>query len=133
MPGLIPHVAAGLIIALIIHFIHYKFEFSSAAFIGNLLPDVIKFGGAAIKQASLSVFYGTTDPLYTYIQDITGNLANWLGLGFFIFATGVFLYHYHYIKKKKMEEYDELYVFLLIGIVIHLLMDALVTEHGSWI
>jgi len=37
------------------------------------------------------------------------------------------------IKKKKLFEYDELYVFLLIGIVMHLITDAIVIESNAWI
>ena len=53
-------------------------------------------------------------------------------IGFFILGVGLLLYHYHVIKKKKMEEYAELYGFLLIGILVHLILDAFFIE-GSWL
>src|SRR3989344_396321 len=123
MGGVLTHTIIGIVIALIVHFMHYRLEFSLAAFVGNLLPDALKFGITAIKQ----------DSFYQFLAVHTSNYANWFSLGFFIFALMVLLYHYHIIKKKKMFEYDELYFFLLIGIVMHLITDAIVIESNAWI
>ncbi len=133
MSGLIPHLVIGLIAAFIVHMVHFKLEYSLAVFIGNLLPDIITFGGSAVKQLTISIFTVEHDAFYKFLSVTTLNPVNWFGLGFFIFAVSLFLYHYHYIQKKTMEEYDELYLFLLGGILIHILVDILILEHGPWV
>ena len=132
MAGAIPHILAGLILAIIVHLIHFKLEYSLSAFIGSLLPDAIKFGLSAIVQATWNIFGIKQDAFFMTLHEISSSPANWLSLGFFIFALSVFLYHFHVIKKKTMEEYDELYVFLLIGVGLHLIMDVFIQEKGPW-
>ncbi|HIG98001.1 TPA: hypothetical protein HA231_01075 [Candidatus Woesearchaeota archaeon] len=132
MPGAIPHIAAGLLSAAIVHKKHMRLELSLAILIGNLLPDIIKFGLSALKQGTLAVFNIRQDGFYHLWSQLTYNPANWFSLGFFLLLLAGFLYHYHVIKKKKLWEYEELYVFLLIGIFTHLAMDALIIEKGPW-
>ena len=133
MPGAIPHIIAGLLSAAIVHYRHFRLEFSLAVFIGNLLPDVIKFGISAVKQGTSAVFYIEQDGFYHFLSRLTYNPANWFTAGFFLLLLTTFLYHYHVIKKKKLWEYEELYIFLLIGIIIHLVMDVLFIEKGPWL
>lgn len=132
MPGFILHFVAALISLLIVHLIHFKWEYSLSIFAGNFLPDVIKFGISGIRQGTLSLFNIKQDNYYFYLDHVSGTLANWFSAGFFILSLLLLLYHFHFIKKKRMEEYDELYVFLLLGILAHLVMDALIIEQGVW-
>ncbi|MBI2141193.1 hypothetical protein HYU16_02105 [Candidatus Woesearchaeota archaeon] len=132
MPGAFVHIAVGLLSAAIVHLKHFKPEFSLAIFIGNLLPDVLKFGLTAIKQGTLRIFSVKQDGLFNTLASTTSSSANWFTLGFFLLLLITFFYHYHVIKKKKLWEYEELYIFLLIGIVTHLIMDALIIEKGPW-
>ena len=132
MPGAIPHILIGLLSAAIVHRRHMRLEFSIAVFLGNLLPDVIKFGISAVKQGTLAVFYVKQDGFYNFLSKLASSTANWFTIGFFTLLLITFLYHYHVIRKKKLWEYEELYVFLLIGIITHLIMDALFIEKGPW-
>jgi len=132
MPGGLVHIAAGLMSAFVVHMIHFKWEYSYAIFIGNLLPDALRHGLTAIKQGTIHLFSVERDGFYRSLSVFTSDSGNWLSIGFFVLAVGLFLFHYHYIKKKKMEEYSELYVFLLVGILTHLVMDGLIAEKGIW-
>jgi len=132
MAGAVPHVFAGFFLLAIIHYIHFKWEYSWAAFVGSLLPDVLKFGFSAAKQSTANILALRQDSFYVFMNSMTSNPANWFSLGFFLFGLTLMLYHFHYIRKKKMEEYDELFVFLLVGIILHLTMDVLFIEHGVW-
>lgn len=132
MPGAIPHILVGLLSAAIVHKRHMRLEFSLAVFLGNLLPDVIKFGISAMKQGTLAVFYVRQDGFFNFLAAVSSNPSNWFTLGFFILLLATFLYHYHVIKKKKLWEYEEIYIFLLIGILTHLVMDVLFIEKGPW-
>lgn len=133
MGGIIIHTIVALLCLLIVQLIHFKWEFSLSIFVGNFLPDVIKFGFSAIKQGTFQIFEVEQDSFYHFLNSVTSDLNILFTLGFFTFGTGLWLYHFHYIKKKKMEEYDELYVFLLIGIIIHLILDALFVESSIWL
>ena len=132
MPGIIPHIIAGITTGIIIHFFHQKFEFSIVAFIGNLLPDTIKFGITAIFQGTIKIFAVEKNSTYQTLDSLSGNITNWFTLGFFSLALILFLYHYHIIKKKQVEEYSELTGFLILGIITHLIMDLLIIEKGPW-
>ncbi len=125
MPGAIPHIAVGLLSAAIVHLKHFRLEFSLAIFIGNLLPDAIRQGISAITQGTINVLNVKQDSLFGFLSATTNSPANWFTLGFFGLLLITFLYHYHVIKKKKLWEYEELYIFLLSGIITHLIMDAL--------
>jgi hypothetical protein len=131
MPGALVHIAAGLITAFIVHRIHFKWEFSYAIFIGNLLPDIIKFGITGLTQGNLhpGTINMRTD-IFRFLSETTSSYNFWFTIGFFVVATAALLYHYHVIKKKRMEEYDELYGFLLMGIILHLIMDVFIHESG---
>lgn len=134
MPGLIPHLIAALFAAIVVHLIHFRIDYSFSIFFGNLLPDIIKFGFSAIEQGTIKIFSVKPDKFYLSLNTLTHtNFENWLVLGFFVFAVAMFLFHFHYIREKTMEEYDGVYIFLLIGIFMHLIMDALILEHGPWI
>ena len=132
MGGVIHHVLAGLLAVIIVHLIHFNWRYSAAIFIGSLLPD-IKFAIVAVKQLTFNIFAIEYDGFYRFWENATHTqYTNWFVLGFVVFAVAAYLYHHHIIKKKTMEEYDLLYVFLLIGIIIHLLIDAFVVESGPW-
>lgn len=133
MPGVLGHTIAGILAALIVYFRRPQLEYSLSIFIGNLLPDVLKFGVTALRQATWNVLRVQQDASYTALQQFLYTPSNWFTLGFFIFAILLLLYHYHIIKEKKMEEYDELYIYLLIGILMHLIMDAFLIENSPWI
>jgi len=132
MAGALIHIFIGLLSAVIVHFIHFKKEFSFAVFIGNLLPDALKFGISAIVQGSILIFRVEHDSTYNVLASITGNFNYWFTTLIFVAAVCAFLYHHKYIKKKTMKEINKLYGFLLIGILIHLAIDFLVQEKGIW-
>ncbi|MBR9676391.1 hypothetical protein GOV05_05265 [Candidatus Woesearchaeota archaeon] len=133
MAGLLSHVIAGLSTGLILHVLHQRFEFSVVAFIGNLLPDVIKFGVGAVFAGTINVFRIRENTVFRGLGVLSDNFTNWLSLGFVILSVLVFLYHYHYLKKKRFEEYSELAIILLLGVLTHLLMDYLIIESTPWI
>lgn len=133
MGGVLSHIAVALISAAIVHMIHFRFEFSAATFIGNLLPDAIKLGITGIIYGTVSVAKIVSTGTYKFIQPIAEGASSWFTFGFFLLALSIFLYHYHIIKKKKMEEYDELFIFLVIGVILHLLVDYFYIEPSPWL
>jgi len=132
MVGGLVHIAVGLISAMAVHLKHFKLEYSLAIFVGNLLPDAIKFGISALLQGTMKVFSVQQDSAFYLLSTTTSNPQNWFSVGFFLIVGAWLLFHYHVIKKKKMMEYDELYVFLLVGVLTHLILDIVVIEKGVW-
>src|SRR3989344_550789 len=133
MPGALIHVAVALLCALVVHLRHFRLEFSNAIFIGNLLPDVIKFGAAMLYSRTVDPMAIDRGWLYRTLAEQTSAYTVWFTLGFFLLALLIFLYHFHIVQKKKMEEYAELWGFLLLGILTHLVLDAFFTEQGPWV
>ena len=133
MPGLLTHLFVGIASALLVHLIHMKGKYSFAVFFGNILPDIPKFGLTALKQGTWHVFSIVQDPFYRAVDAVTYDVSNWFALGFFVFAVLLFLFHFHYIKEKTMEDYDLFYVYLLIGVFTHMVMDVFIIETSAWI
>lgn len=132
MAGIIPHLTIAILSMIIVHAMHFKWEFSWAIFVGNFLPDIIKFGPTALKQGVFSIASIVQDPFYYSLADFSGDPTTWFSMGFFVLGTTMTLFHHHHISLKSMTEYDELYVFLLVGILIHLAMDLFFIEAGIW-
>jgi len=101
MPGILIHVASAVISLIIIHLIHFKWEFSWSIFAGNFIPDALKFGLSAIRQGTLAIFHVKQDGFYDGIDAVVSDAGNWLAFGFFIFGMTLVLYHFHYLKNKK--------------------------------
>lgn len=132
MPGALIHVGIGLLCALVVHYKHFRWEFSNSIFLGNLFPDVIKFGAAMVYSRTIDPMQVDRGFLYQFLAERTSAYTIWFTLGFFLFALLLFLFHYHIIQKKKLEEYAELWGFFLAGIVVHLVLDAFIAEQGPW-
>lgn len=133
MGGVLTHTIAALICLAIVHRLHFKWEYSYSVFAGNFLPDVIKFGFSALRQGTLAIFNVEHDTFYQLLNTLTSSPANWILLGLCIAGITLSLYHHHYIKNKTMKEYDELFLFLFLGVMIHLVIDVNILETSSWI
>ncbi len=133
MGGVLTHISAAALSAIIVHLIHFRLEFSIAVFLGNIVPDALKFGISGILNATVNLEKILGTKAYNLIAPLSDSAASWFSVGFFLFALSIFLYHHHVIRKRTMEEYDELYFFLLIGVVIHLLIDFFYIESSPWL
>jgi hypothetical protein len=133
MAGFLVHLLAAVICAGVINLIHFKFEYSLAAFVGSFVPDLIKYGATALKLGTVESTGITQDIFYQRLDLTFSNSGIWFSLGFLLFGLFLLLFHFHVIKKKKMEEYDELYTFFLIGILVHLLIDVFMQSTTFWV
>lgn len=124
MPGALIHILIGLISALIVHRLHQRLEFSLSIFLGNLLPDVLKISFLAMYHSSLNLPF-LIESNFHYFSHYLVNGFNFT-IMFFLFwvLIGLLLYHYHFIKQKKLKEWEELVIFLFIGYVTHIILDA---------
>ena len=132
MGGVFTHVVIGLLSAVLAYSVTRKLEFGFAIFIGNLVPDGARQLFIAIHQGTFNLLYWEENPLYYLVSLITGNPALWVLIGIVVVATTAFLYHHHIIKKKTVREYNELYAFLFIGILTHIIIDVVIIETSPW-
>ncbi len=133
MGGVLTHTIIGIISGVIVFYFWRKFEFFLATLVGNTCVDFFKFFFSAVKQKTLTMFSITQDDTFWFWANLTNNPTNWFTFGFFIITLIAFLYHFHIIKKKKMEEYDEIMWAFLIGVSLHLIFDLFFFETNAWI
>lgn len=135
MPGAILHIIAALASAAVIYHLHFKKEYGTATFVGNFLPDVLKFALAPMLEFLNYNMHITWTPAPSYWSWtlIADNINLWITLGAFIIGIASLLYQFHIIAKKTAKEYDELYEFLILGIITHIIMDILIPNQGFWI
>ena len=55
MAGVLIHLLAALVSATVVYYMHFRFEFSLAIFVGNFIPDVLKFGFAGLVQGTFNL------------------------------------------------------------------------------
>jgi hypothetical protein len=124
MPGAIIHLAVGFIAAFIVYEKYKKREFALAIFLGSLLPDVIKMSLLATYHKTLNLPSLIESNYHSFTHGIANGAP--FTLIFFLFwgALGWLLYHYHFVRKKKFIEWEELVIFFLTGYVIHILLDS---------
>lgn len=133
MGGAILHIGLGLISGIIVYSLYStNLLYSIGIFVGNLLPDVLKFGLTALKQGTLNIFNIERDAFFKVLSVLTGSYFNWLVIGFLLLVGLLISYHYHYLKKKEVENYVVAYVLLLIGVYTHIVVDLFVNEKGFW-
>jgi len=134
MAGALVHFGVGLVSGIVVYYLlKLKIMHATAIFVGNILPDFIKFGISSVRLRTLDVGTIIQDASYKSLSAATASYANWYALGFFALLGLLALYHYHYLKKNEIEGYAKMYVFLLIGVITHLILDVFVQERTIWI
>lgn len=133
MGGALVHIAMGLLCLVIVHLLKFRREFGLAIFLGNLAPDALKFGLSALVQSTWTVFAIEKDAFYRSVAAVSDNGNYWVMAGAFLALLCLLLYDHHVVRKKTAREYEELYGFLFLGVLVHLILDALVPETGPWI
>ncbi len=132
MAGALIHILVAVLSAFMVHFMHFRTEFSIAVFIGAILPDALKFGISAIAQSTIYLFSIEKSVLYQAIDRVTSDFGYWISMLIFVVAVTGQLYHHKVIRKKEMKEINEIYGFLVLGIIIHLVLDILIIEQSVW-
>jgi len=124
VPGALIHITVGLILALIVHNFYKRLEFSLAIFLGSLMPDVIKMSLLAMYHKSLNLPYLIQSNYHQFTHNVINGFL-FTAIFFLFWATlGWLLYHYHFVKKKKFIEWEELVIFFLSGYIVHVLLDS---------
>src|SRR3989338_3164371 len=129
MGGLIHHLLAGAISLIFVYLFTKRKDYSSAIFIGNLLPDFVGAGYAAIAIMSFNpITILHSQPWFSF-QKSQFIISFWMILQ--VVFVGIYLFYHVYLRKKTLhKEFEANIGFLLIGFVTHMIMDFLIIEKG---
>ncbi len=133
MAGLLTHLGIAFFGFLVGYVMFKKLSYGVSFFIGHLIPDVLKFGITGVKLWTASPGEIVKDSLFLKIEALASNYNLWIILGVFIIALSFFFYHIHKIRKSDMKTIDKSYVFFILGVIIHLIVDIYIIEKSYWI
>lgn len=129
MGGLIHHLLAGAVSLIFVYLFTKRKDYSLAIFIGNLLPDFVGAGYAAVAIQSFNPLAILSSQPWVSFQKEQFILFAWMVLQ--VLAVGSYLLYHVYIKKRvPHREFEANLGLLLIGFVTHMLMDLLIIEGG---
>ncbi|MBI2547387.1 MAG: hypothetical protein HYW23_02990 [Candidatus Aenigmarchaeota archaeon] len=129
MGGLIHHLLAAAISLIFVYIFTKRKDYSLSIFIGNLLPDVVGAGYAAILIRSLNpVAILHSAPWFSFEKSVFIT-SFWMILQ--VIFVGAYLFYHVYLRKKEVhKEFEANLGFLLAGFVTHMIMDLLIIEKG---
>ena len=139
MAGLLTHLIFGFLGFLIIWFGFYKSEKRVRLIYGwffvlaNILPDLIDFGILSIKMGSLNPSVIMMNPLFRPLAILGHTFSNWFVLAAAVVIILSMFYVFGKISKKGFVETIVGIILVLVGVAIHLGLDALVIETSYWI
>ena len=133
MAGLLTHLIISFVLFIIVLVISRRFLYGFFIFIGQLIPDAIKFGVTGIKLWTASPNVIIRDSLFWKLEALTSSYHTWVNLGLFIILTSLFLYSQNKLKKEHVQEISWSYLLLVIGVAIHLAIDLFIIETSYWI
>jgi hypothetical protein len=133
MGGLLTHLSIGLAGFIIGTFVFNNYKYGLSFILGSLIPDLLDFGIAGIKQGSLNPAVIMTNPLFHPLAVFGHTFWHWLIIGLVIIAFMLILYNRKVITKKTYKVSFFTLLFFLTAIAIHLIIDALIIETSYWI
>lgn len=133
MAGLLTHLGISTLLFVLVFVIFRKFWYGFAIFIGQLIPDAVKFGITGIKLGTTSPNAIIRDALFWELESLMSSYFTWVALGIFIILLSFFLLYFKKLKKQQFEEINWSYLFFVAGVIIHLTIDVFIIERGYWI
>jgi hypothetical protein len=134
MAGLLTHLTIALVGFLIGTFIFKNWRYGLAFAIGHLIPDLLDFGIAGIKQGSLNPGVIMTNPLFQPLALFGHTFWHWIIFGLIVCFAILWLYNKNKISNKTFKTWFTVLIFFLIGVAIHvLIIDILIIETSYWI
>jgi hypothetical protein len=139
MAGLLTHLSFGLLGFLLIWFGFYrggtklKLIYGGLFVLANIAPDLVNFGILGIVMGSLSPDKIMTHKMFHTFAILGHTFFNWVIVGFIILVVVALLFCFSRISKKTFYDTAVGVVLILIGVAIHLVLDALIIETSYWI
>lgn len=132
MAGLLTHLMISSFLFIIIFVIFKKFWYGFAVFLGQLIPDAVKFGITGIKLRTFSPSLIIKDELFWKLESLMSNYHTWVTLGIFIVLSSLFFYYIRKMKKQHLKDLNWSYLLFVIGVIVHLIIDIFIIEKSYW-
>ena len=132
MPGVLTHLSVAFGGFLFITFLS-SWKYGFAFFIGQLIPDTIKFGIPAIRLKTASFIGMMKDPIYWQLNNYTHHIYMWIVLCVFVLVLTFALYKFRKIKYKTFKTWLIINLSFFVSIVVHLIMDYFIIEKSYWV
>lgn len=133
MGGLLTHLGISVFLFIVVIIWFRKLWYALAVSIGQIIPDAIKFGITGIKLKSLSPTVIIRDDLFWKLETLMTSYTFWAILGLVIIFLSLGFYYMKMIKKKELRDINWSYLFFIIGVVIHLVIDIFIIEKSCWV
>lgn len=132
MPGLLTHLIASVIGFIAIGFLFKSYKYGLVFAIGQLIPDIIRFGVTGVVNKTLDFGEIISKPLF-WTLSFTHYVSFWIAISALIFAVIFGIYKAKKINKKRFKKWIIADGIFLASIIIHLILDALIIEKSYWI
>jgi hypothetical protein len=132
MGGVLTHVSVALIGCLIFSLAFKNWKWGLAFVVGQLIPDSIRFGITGLFDEKFSFGQIVQESLFWKLA-FTHYYFTWTLVFAAIFGLIFFLYKKKKINKKQFKEWIIADGIMLLGVIVHLIIDALVIEKSFWI
>ncbi|MFA4960244.1 MAG: hypothetical protein WC548_01125 [Candidatus Pacearchaeota archaeon] len=132
MAGLLTHLLVSSAGFLMVFYLSKKI-YAATFSLGQLVPDLLDFGIAGIKQGSLNPSTIIHSPWFNPLKIFGHSFFNWLVIALIIFTLIYFLYKLEKISKNKLIMAAITIIFFLCGILIHIILDLAIIEANHWI
>jgi len=133
MAGLLTHLGISLALLIIVMIVSRKWMYGFSIAIGQLIPDLLKFGITGIKLWTISPSIIVKDNLFWTLEAFGSNYHTWLNIGILILSLSLFFWYMKKIKKEQVREINWAYLLFVIGIAVHLIIDIFIIETSYWI
>ncbi|KHO53797.1 MAG: hypothetical protein QT05_C0001G0019 [archaeon GW2011_AR13] len=137
MPGLLTHLSVGFFGFLLIYLGCYKSKnkifYGLVFFIGQLIPDLLDFGIAGIKQGSFNPAVIMTNPLFRPLAILGHTFTNWLILATILFFIAFLFFRFKKISRESFIATIVSIIILLATTLIHIQLDKVIIETSYWI
>ncbi len=132
MPGLLTHLIVAFVGFLVVTLsFNYKFGFAFA--IGQLIPDVIKFGIPGVMFRTTSFREILSKPIYWQLDGFTHHVYFWILICVLVVVITFVLYKLSKMKKETFKKWLIANIIFFVSIAIHLVLDVLIIEKSYWI
>ena len=132
MPGLLTHLIASIIGFVGIGLLFRNYKYGLVFAIGQLIPDIIRFGITGVVNKTFDFGEIISKPLF-WTLSFTHEVFFWIIVFTLIFAVIFGVYKAKKINRKIFRKWIIADCIFLASTIIHLILDALIIEKSYWI
>jgi hypothetical protein len=137
MAGIATHLIISGVLFIVITVISRKWYYGASAFLGHLMPDIIKFGITGISIGSFSYREILKHQLYYTLDHYTGSYFAgyffWIMLIVFSVLMFSMLVAFKSVKKQRAKDIVISITLFSLAAIVHLVIDVYIIERSIWV